>query len=370
MYRERISSLRGKITIFFVIFCFCIPVQGKYGGGRGELNDPYLIYTAEQMNAVGADANDWDKCFKLTADIDLSAYRGTSFNIIGYYISSSDKKPFIGVFDGNGHTISNFSYTSTNKSRIGLFSYVEGLIKDLRLVDPDVNGGTGLSVGSLVGRLWNGTTTNCYVDDGNVSGTKYVGGLVGINYGIITDCYSTGSVSGDSSIGGLVGYNQGTITDCYSTGSVSGDSRVGGLVGGNGGTITNSYASGGVSANEEVGGLVGRNYDTIINCYSTGRVSGIRDVGGLVGDNYKGTVTTSFWDIETSGKSTSEGGVGKTTLQMQDQNTFMDAGWDFVGEFENGPSDLWADPLGGGYPILWWQLSPLPLLPTTFQINP
>ncbi|MHC4489529.1 MAG: GLUG motif-containing protein, partial [Planctomycetota bacterium] len=171
------------------------------------------------------------------------------------------------------------------------------------------------------------TITNCYIDGGNVSGTKYVGGLVGINFGIITDCYSTGSVSGDSSIGGLVGYNQGTITDCYSTGSVSGDSRVGGLVGGNGGTITNSYASGSVSAYEEVGGLVGRNYDTITNCYSTGRVSGIRDVGGLVGYNYKGTVRASFWDIETSGKSTSDGGMGLPTAEMQTMSTFTDAGW-------------------------------------------
>ncbi len=338
--------------------------MAKYGGGTGEPDNPYLIYDANQMNAIGADSNDWHKHFKLMADVDLGQFTGKKFNIIGYYRSSSDKKPFIGVFDGNGHIISNFSYTSKDKSRIGLFSYVEGLIKDLRLVDPDVNGGTGYDVSSLVGYLWNGTVTNCYIDGGNVSGTKYVGGLVGINYGIITDCYSTGSVSGDSSIGGLVGYNQGTITDCYSTGSVSGDSSVGGLVGGNGGTITNSYASGGVSANEEVGGLVGRNYDTITNCYSTGRVSGIRDVGGLVGDNYKGTVTTSFWDIETSGRSTSEGGMGLSTAEMQTMSTFTDAGWDFVGEFENGPSDLWACPLGGGYPILWWQLSPLPVLPT------
>ena len=98
-----------KLFVLLAI-CFCaLPVQAKYGGGAGEPNDPYLIYDANQMNAIGANSNDWDKCFKLCADIDLSGFTGTSFNIIGI----DDDNPFSGVFDGNDHTISNFSYTST-----------------------------------------------------------------------------------------------------------------------------------------------------------------------------------------------------------------------------------------------------------------
>ncbi|GAG07989.1 unnamed protein product, partial [marine sediment metagenome] len=152
------------------------------------------------------------------------------------------------------------------------------------------------------------------------------------------------------------------------TGSVSGGNRVGGLVGWNwDGTITNSYATGSVSGNEGVGGLVGWNSswwerEMITNCYSVGSVTGTTDVGGLVGSN-DGGVSVSFWDIETSGQTTSDGGAGKTTAEMQNPNTFMDAGWDFVDK-SDGPSDIWAEPVGGGYPIFCWQLSPLPELPS------
>jgi hypothetical protein len=76
MCETRKSNLLAKITVFFVICCCCLPAQAKYGGGTGEPNDPYLIYTAEQMNAIGADPNDWDEHFKLMADIDLNGYVG------------------------------------------------------------------------------------------------------------------------------------------------------------------------------------------------------------------------------------------------------------------------------------------------------
>ena len=90
-----------------------------------------------------------------------------------------------------------------------------------------------------------------------------------------------------------------------------------------------------------VGGLVGyNNGGSITSSYSTGSVRGDHDVGGLVGDN-RGSITTSFWDIETSGQATSDGGTGATTAEMQTASTFLDAGWDFVGETENGTDDIW-----------------------------
>jgi hypothetical protein len=396
----------------------------SYGGGSGESNDPYLIYTAEHLNMIGWILCDLDKHFKLMADIDLSSFTGTSFNIIGYYVSSSNNKPFTGVFDGSDHAISNFTYASTDTHRIGLFGYVSGEnaeIRNLGLIDPDVDGGTRDYVGSLVGRLWGGTITNCYIHGGSVSGDSRVGGLVGYNvWGTIANCYSTGSVSGNEDIGGLVGINHGTITDCYSTGSVtgmgvyvgglagrnsstitncyssgsvSGDAYVGGLVGRNSSTITNCYSSGSVWGNKYIGGLVGYNeestitncyaagrvsgtryvgglvglnrgwcsggtpprcyYGTIINCYSTCSVSGVDSVGGLVGRNWVGEVTNSFWDIETSGQATSDGGTGLPTAEMQIQSTFINAGWDFVGETFNGIEDIWFIPQQD-YPHLWW----------------
>jgi len=75
-------------------------------------------------------------------------------------------------------------------------------------------------------------------------------------------------------------------------------------------------------------------------------------VGGLVGWNYEGIITRSFWDVNTSGWATSAGGTGKTSAEMQDINTFLEAGWDFVGETANGTFNFWLIPQSGGYPVL------------------
>jgi hypothetical protein len=143
------SKILLTIPLLMAVYLLSSSAQAKYGGGRGEPNDPYLIYTAEQMNEIGAEPNDWGKHFKLTADIDLSNYTGTDFNVIGIFLSN----PFTGVFEGNNHTISNFSYTSMHRNFTGLFGYVTdgGEIKNLGLIDPNVDGGTGNHVGSLIG---------------------------------------------------------------------------------------------------------------------------------------------------------------------------------------------------------------------------
>jgi hypothetical protein len=83
MVRASISSLLRKITVLIVICFFGLSVQGKYGGGTGEPKDPYLIYTAEQMNAVGAVSNDWGKRFRLMANIDLGQFSAEEYIIIG-----------------------------------------------------------------------------------------------------------------------------------------------------------------------------------------------------------------------------------------------------------------------------------------------
>ena len=139
MVRVRSSSLFGKATIL-IICCCSLSVQGKYGGGSGTPEDPYQIWDANHMQAIGADANDWDKHFMLMADIDLSQFDGRDgrekFNVIGEYAN-----PFTGVFDGNDHTISNFTYDSNDRIDVGLFVDVYGPnaeIKNLGLIDPNV----------------------------------------------------------------------------------------------------------------------------------------------------------------------------------------------------------------------------------------
>jgi hypothetical protein len=171
----RLSVVRAALVL--LIPCLmAIPVQAQYDGGTGEPNAPYLIRTAGQMNAIGANPADWDKHFRLTADIDLSAYAGTNFNLIG-----NATTPFSGVFDGNGRSITHFRYAGGNSDNVGLFGYVYGAnaeIRNLTLVDPEVRDKTGQYVGVLAGRLA-GKVDNCHVFGGTISGGQSTGGLIG-----------------------------------------------------------------------------------------------------------------------------------------------------------------------------------------------
>jgi hypothetical protein len=391
MCETRISSLLGKITLIFVVCLFAMPAQAKYGGGTGEPNDPYLIYDANQMNAIGADQNDWDKHFKLMADIDLGCYVGEQFNIIG----TGWDNPFAGVFDGNGRQISNFSYSSTEyRTYVGLFGMVlDGEIKNLGLIDPNIDPEAQYD-GSLVGYLTSGIVINCYAEGGSVAGSRrsvgglvgtngsggtitnchasctvlssslHTGGLVGMGGGRIANSYTSGDVFGDNYVGGLVGRNnEGTINNCYSSGSVTaqGD-NVGGLVGNNIGTISDCYSSVQVSGKDFIGGLVGRNGDlwdnvagAITNCYSVGWITGGPNIGGLVGSNEYGAVVFSFWDTETSGQSSSSGASGRTTAEMQMESTYL--GWNGCGEI------IWTIDEGNDYPRFLWESRPGQPLP-------
>lgn len=281
----------------------------KYGGGSGEPNNPYLIDTPEQLNALSSEPNDWDRHFKLLADLDLSTFSYDAALIAPVSISDINNSlqgtPFTGVFDGDGHLI--FHLTVTGESYLGLFGRVasKARIEDLGVVDVNI-----------------------------VGSGDYVGGLVGLNeYGEVTRCFSSGQVNGGVGAGGMVGFND------Y------------------GGRMVNSYSTSTVNGRKDVGGLVGLNYGDIIQCFSAGAVTadGGLGIGGLVG--YGGTVTQSFWDIETSGQFASKGGTGKTTAEMQSSITFLKAGWDFVDEVENGTEDIWWIDEGKDYPRLTWELA-------------
>jgi hypothetical protein len=219
--------------------------------------------------------------------------------------------------------------------------------------------GYGGAAGGLIAQS-NSETTRCYATGSVVSGGNYAGGLVGGNLSIISECHSTGSVSGDSYVGGLVGdsWEFSTVASSYATGNVSGTERIGGLVGYNKGYVSNSYAEGAVSGTDKVGGLVGDHSDPyadadITHCYATGAVDGSTDVGGLVGYNFRAEITSSFWDVQTSGKNSMCGdcynsgcdycddGDGKATAEMQMESTFTDAGWDFVEVWDIGENQTY-----------------------------
>ena len=170
--------------------------------------------------------------------------------------------------------------------------------------------------------------------------------------------YNTATVTGVDAVGGLVGENSGSIAASYSNGSVKRPLASRWACGGNGGNVAQCYGAGTVGGEQDVGGLVGHNGGEVIDCYSTGAVSGRWYVGGLVGAIYYSTVTASFWNIQTSGQATSRGGTAKTTTEMQTAGTFLETGWDFVGETANGTDDIWWILEGQDYPRLWWEMIP------------
>ncbi|MFC1761152.1 LamG domain-containing protein [Planctomycetota bacterium] len=326
----------------------------EFAGGAGEPNDPYQIAAAEQLIGMGDDPNLYDKHFILTADIDLNP------NLPGRKVfkqaviapDTDAVEPFFqgtafsGHFDGQGHVIHNLYIQGHDY--VGLFGRCEdwAVVVHMCLEALVING--NLYVGGLVGDYVSGfmDATHC---TGAVSGGGYVGILVGSHSGgSISRSYTRGTVEGAKSVGGLVGWNAARIESSYSTALVRGDHHIGGLVGYQvEGTVVSSYSIGTVHS------LISSKY-----------------VGGLVGNNRDGSVSSSFWDMETSSRDNSHGGAGLLTADMYDINTYLDAGWDFIGETTNGTEDLWWINEGKDYPKLWWELVPImPLAHLSLDVN-
>ena len=345
-----------------------------YGGGAGTLGDPYRIYTAKQMNAIGTRLLDWDNHFKLMNSIDLGGFDGNggnpSFNRIGYYINFVGNYPFTGVFDGNGHTISNFTFDSNaGNDGVGIFGHVDASgaeVKDVKLYNIDINSTSYIGTAGLIGHLDEGTISGCAVEDGSVHGDDHVGGLVGSTWGgTISDCSAEDiTVSGEWTIGGLLGNlsidgvlsdsyasctvtakvecgglvgavssSTGNVTRCTSAGNVSInyegilDRTAGGLVGENRGTIDQCYSTANVTGNgaDEIGGLAGRNFGIILDSYAAGDVSGTYPTGGLVGVNVKSSSEASITNCYSTGASTGGGLIG---LNIDDLGPITNSFWD------------------------------------------
>ncbi len=351
------------------------PVLSRFHGyeppdlvGQGVLGAPYLLSNARELGAMidcGLKAS-----YQLSNDIDMS--------------DVSWSKPVIpmlhGNLDGNHHAIMNLcvavqgdahasgkwgSWTSSS-GFLGLVGTIKsaGQIMDLEVGEANISGPGGNGVGILTGSN-QGTIINCHTS-GKVSGEQRAGGLVGNNTftGRVLNCSSNSIVDGTDDIGGLVGDNDfmGWIQSCCSQGTIRGEMKIGGLVGESAGTIMDSYSLADVSGDQSVGGFVGllAGQGVIANSYSGGAiVRGWSHTGGFIGQNSAANqpenVANSFWDTVTSGSSTSAGGTGKATPDMHTASTFLDVGWDFVDEMDNGTDDTWWILEGLDYPRLWWE---------------
>lgn len=387
----------ATISIFLVTVALIAGMAGCDGNGSDPYADYIKIYNWTDLDNI---RNNLVAKYILMNDLDSSTagyselVGPTANGGEGWQPIGTEDDWFTGSFDGQGYEIRELFIDRPSEVLVGLFGYVdeEGIIANIGVVNATVTGNMG--VGSLVGDTV-GNVTNCYAT-GNVTGDHWVGGLVGANGGDVGNSHFTGSVTGNgtgevwgSTVGGLVGFNgggTGTVNNSYSTGSVTGygdcagglvggsagatvaesystssvtgyGQGVGGLVGVNGGTtVSDSYATGDVAGTSYVGGLVGGNANqgTVSDSYSTGNVTGNEEVGGLVGYNI-GTVSNSFWDIQTSGQATSDGGTGKNTAEMQDIATF--SAWDIsaVALNETNPTYIWNIVNGVTYPFLSWQ---------------
>lgn len=257
------------------------------------------ISTVAELQALAAskDPAVLAKNYKLARDLDLS---GVTFSGIG-----SASAPFTGMFDGQGHTVSHVTVKGGDNA--GFFNVTLGaVIKNLHLSDVNVTGGS--RVGGLVG--WAraeldrqdmagskaGLVGSCTVS-GTVSGSRAVGGLVGLNEGLsdqetmfsvasaVDKCTAAVSVSGKEKVGGLAGENSGSITKSAAQGSATAPDgvMVGGFAGDNSGGIYDSHAEGEVRGKSYAGGFVGISDGTVKNCYSLGSVAGTDYTGGFAG---------------------------------------------------------------------------------------
>ena len=254
-----------------------------------ESNGSYTVYNADGLLNVAELVNGGktDINITLTVDIDLT---GKDWTPIGTDYDNSYK----GTFDGGGHTITGLTFT-TNDKYAGLFGWLNraGTVKNVVMEGVQITSNQiyGGSIGGVVGYGW-GTIENCSVS-GSVSGTVYVGGVVGVQIGgSITGCSSSATVKGTVDVGGVAGQtnSSATLTACYATGNViiEMDSK----------------------KNIAGGSLVGMNAgSSLLACYATGNVTstgsstGYVHIGGFLGNNYT-TVTACYW------KNNHEQGIG------------------------------------------------------------
>ncbi|NGP44972.1 CehA/McbA family metallohydrolase [Bacillaceae bacterium SIJ1] len=275
--------------------------------GDGTVENPYKIDSISDFEKI----NDYpDKHYRLTANI-------VGNNDVITAIGAVDD-PFTGVFDGNGHTISGVEFVAEDGGA-GLFRMNEGTIKNVAVIDAEVN--AGRSDAGILADVNNGTIEQAYTT-GTITGTSNVGGLVGYSNGVVRNSYSTANVKATSKqSGGLIGItNRGSITEnVYATGSVtSGQSNSGGV---SGYSYNNTVIKNSAALNPSVITISAAN--RIVARMLAGEQATLVNNVGL------DTMMVSK-EGQTSADADNEKGASKTAAELQQQATYEDElGWDF-----------------------------------------
>ena len=255
-----------------------------------ESNGSYTVTSADGLMNIAKLVNGGKSDINITLDTDIDL-TGKDWTPIGTDYDNSYK----GTFDGGGHTITGLTFT-TNDEYAGLFGWLNraGTVKNVVMKDVQITNNRSWSAfaGGVVGYSW-GTIENCSVS-GSVSGTVYVGGVVGAQIdGSITGCSSSATVKGTVDVGGVAGQtnSSATLTACYATGNV----------------IIEIDPKKNIAG----GSLVGMNAgSSLLACYATGNVTstgsstGYVHIGGFLGNNYANVMTACYW------KNNHEQGIG------------------------------------------------------------
>ncbi len=355
------------VAFFIVSLMLHAQIASPPETGSGTSGDPYQITSLNELFWIAAPdyivpspthAQRMSSYYLLMNDIDASA-TASWFSGLGWWPIGTSSTPFIGHFDGQFFTISNLTLNRTTSEYMGMFGAVGNFanyngartIQNLTLTNVDIRGKG--RVGGLIGTSSQRCIVhNCHVT-GYISGVLsgphiseriYIGGLIGRAYETRV-AYSSvnATVQGSRYVGGLIGHLAGSsdimdgywaVEKSFSTGSVTApEGYTGGLIGEQGSFILRmSYSRSAVTGTDYfVGGLIGYlSGGGVWQVYSTGMVSGSPYpdyMGGLIGFKSSSNNIGGYWDTQTSGQATSQGGYGRTTAQMKTQATYVEGYW-------------------------------------------
>lgn len=264
---------------------------------RVVYSQKYIAYTVEGLLAwAEAARKDLSTSCTLAANIDLT---NTEWTPVGDY-----ENLYTGTFDGGGHTLTGLTVNQPETYYVGMFRVIGegGTVKNLKLTDVEVKGFK--YVGAIVGQNYGGTIENCSAA-GEITGSDdSVGGITGAQFGTITDCSVEGKITSSyGTVGGIAGYQNGGITTgCLVTGNVkSSTDCVGGIAGRQtDGTISDCHSSSTVTGADYVGGVIGKietenKKAVLIACSSTGDVTTYLYAGGVVGYSDTDTSITACY---------------------------------------------------------------------------
>lgn len=340
-----VTVTRGEMPGVFTLSSICgaavrenlMSVYPQIFTGAGSESDPYIISDFEGMKKFARATSEGGLTFegeylKLDADIDMAS--DATFQCM----SKTMEAPFMGTFNGNGHSLKNWKLTDNTDKRQygGLFGYIgaKGSVSNLT-IDKTCSVGLYMYGGTIAGRLYGqisdcrvlpaaiasaaaagnfggiagqietgASVTDCYVGSGLLlsGAANRVGGIAYKNYGTIRGCQYAGTLTATAAnhIGGIAAENSGSIEDCLVSGAITAQYSVGGITSNNltGGSITNSLVTAPIQYTQQVdlaGAVAGENHGTMSGVVYDSQIALLDNmsVSGLTGKATKEIIAGS-----------------------------------------------------------------------------